>query len=109
MVGILGSLNLIQAACVFGMSALLLHMHPAHAAGLAMTMVVAALTFMLIILLLVRVFGDAGKAVALILLIPLRSSAGGVTPIELTSFRATASCTEARETSGSSHTAGPSG
>ena len=88
--GILGSINLAQATMVFLMSALLLHLQPAHAAGLALTMVVASLTFMLIILLLVRLFGDAGKAVALILLILQLSSAGGVMPVELTNgfFRA---------------------
>ena len=88
--GILGSINIAQAAAVLLMSALLLGMRPAHTAGVALTMVVASLTFMLIILALVRAFGDAGKAVALILLILQLSSAGGMMPVELTNefFRA---------------------
>jgi len=81
---------LAQAAAVFLMSALLLDMHPAHAVGLALTMAVTALTFMLVILALVRMFGDSGKAVALILMVLQLSAAGGVTPVELTNsfFRA---------------------
>lgn len=88
--GILGSINLAQAGAVLLMSALLLGMHPTHIAGLALTMVVASLTFMLVILALVRMFGDAGKGVALILMVLQLSSAGGVMPVELTNafFRA---------------------
>jgi putative membrane protein len=88
--GILGTINLAQAGAVLLMSALLLGMHPAHIAGLALTMVVASLTFMLVILALVRMFGDAGKGVALILMVLQLSSAGGVMPVELTNafFRA---------------------
>ena len=88
--GILGSINLAQAAVVLLMSALLLGMHPAHTLGLALTMVIASLTFMLIILALVRAFGDAGKGIALVLMVLQLSSAGGVMPVELTNsfFRA---------------------
>lgn len=82
--GVLGSINLAQAAFVFLMPAFLLNLHPSHALGLGLTMAVASLTFMLVILFLVRAFGDAGKAVALILLILQLSSAGGVMPVELT-------------------------
>lgn len=82
--GILGSINLAQTAVLFLMAAFVLQIHIAHAAGLALTMVVASLTFMLILLALVRLFGDTGKAVALILLILQLSAAGGVTPVELT-------------------------
>lgn len=87
---VLGSINLVQTAFVLLMSAFLLGIHPAHMAGLALSMVVASWTFMLIILGLVRTFGDAGKALALILLILQLSSAGGTMPIELTNdfFRA---------------------
>ncbi len=82
--GVLGSINLAQAAAVFAMSALLLEVHPQHAVGLALTMAVASLTFMLVILALVRAFGDAGKAAALILMVLQLSSAGGMMPVELT-------------------------
>lgn len=82
--GILGSINLAQAGAVFLMSALLLEMHPQHAIGLALTMALTSLTFMLVILALVRAFGDSGKAVALILMVLQLSSAGGMMPVELT-------------------------
>jgi putative membrane protein len=49
-----------------------------------LSMVLASLTFMLIILAFTRAFGDTGKALALILLIVQLSSAGGILPIELT-------------------------
>lgn len=83
--GLLGSINLAQAACVLLMVWLALGLQPAHVAGLALTMGMSSLAFMLVILLLVRAFGDAGKAVSLILMILQLSSAGGVIPTELTS------------------------
>lgn len=88
--GILGSITATQALIVWAMAVLVLGIQPVHPAALALTAVVASLTFMLIILGLVRLLGDAGKAVALILLIVQLSSAGGVMPVELTSgfFRA---------------------
>jgi putative membrane protein len=82
--GILWSVNLAQAACVLLMVWLLLGLDAVSGAGLALTMVVSAFTFMLVILALVRALGDAGKAVALILLVLQLSSAGGVMPVELT-------------------------
>ncbi|MFM8929912.1 MAG: YhgE/Pip domain-containing protein [Betaproteobacteria bacterium] len=83
--GVLGGINLAQAACVLLMCELLLGLQPVHATGLALTMACSALTFMLLILLLVRLLGDAGKGAALVLLIVQLSAAGGVMPIELTS------------------------
>ncbi len=87
---VLGSINLLQVLCVLAMCQLLLGLQAVHLGGLLAAMVVSSITFMLIILLLVRVFGDMGKAIALILLIIQLSSAGGVVPTELTSdfFRA---------------------
>ncbi|NEX59464.1 YhgE/Pip domain-containing protein [Noviherbaspirillum galbum] len=82
--GVLWLINLAQAVLIFMMAAFVLQIHVVHMAGLALTMAAAVLTFMLLILALVRLFGDAGKAVALILLILQMSSAGGVTPVELT-------------------------
>lgn len=82
---VLGGINLAQTACVLLMCQLLLGLQPVHATGLALTMVCSALTFMLLILLLVRLLGDAGKGAALVLLIVQLSAAGGVMPIELTS------------------------
>ncbi len=82
---VLGGINLAQAACVLLMCQVLLGLQPVHATGLALTMACSALTFMLLILLLVRLLGDAGKGAALVLLIVQLSAAGGVMPIELTS------------------------
>ena len=65
------------------MAVFVLDLQAVHAGGLAVTMVVSSLTFMLVILWLVRLLGDTGKGVALILLIVQLSSAGGVVPIEL--------------------------
>jgi putative membrane protein len=82
---LLGSIVVAQAMVVLLMATLVLKIHAAHLGGLALTLALASLTFMLIILALVRAFGDAGKALALILLILQLSSAGGIVPIELTS------------------------
>ncbi|MFY7984739.1 MAG: YhgE/Pip domain-containing protein [Burkholderiaceae bacterium] len=90
--GVLGGINLAQAAIVLLMCQLLLGLQPVHATGLALTMACSAITFMLLILLLVRLLGDAGKGAALVLLIVQLSAAGGVMPIELTNdFYATIS------------------
>ena len=48
-----------------------------------LTLVFSALSFLLIIVALTRAFGDAGKGVALILLILQLSAGGGVLPVEL--------------------------
>lgn len=82
--GVLWSINLAQAACVLLMAWLMLGLEPVNSLGLALTMGLSALTFMLVILALVRAFGDAGKAIALILLVLQLSAAGGVIPVELT-------------------------
>jgi putative membrane protein len=82
--GVLWPINLAQTLLILMMTAFVLKIHVVHMAGLALTMAVAACTFMLLILALVRMFGDAGKAVALILLILQLSAAGGVMPVELT-------------------------
>jgi putative membrane protein len=82
--GILGAITSTQALCVFLMASFMLDVQPVHAMGLVLIMLASSLTFMLLILALVRSFGDAGKALALILLILQLSSAGGVVPVELT-------------------------
>jgi len=52
-------------------------------AALACTVVGAALTFLLIVCALTRLLGDAGKALAMLLLVVQLSSSGGVLPVEL--------------------------
>lgn len=82
---VLWSVNLLQAACVLAMVWFMLGIQAVNTLGLALSMAVTSLTFMLVILALVRAFGDVGKAIALILMVLQLSSAGGVLPVELTS------------------------
>ena len=81
----LAGMALGQSIVVLAMLTLVLDIHAAHPAGLALTLAVASLTFALITLALVRAFGDTGKALASVLLIVQVSAAGGIVPIELTS------------------------
>lgn len=74
---------LVQALVILLMLVFVLNIRVIHLPGLALTLVLSSLTFMLIIVVLTRAFGDAGKAVALILLILQLSSGGGILPIEL--------------------------
>ena len=74
---------LAQALLVFLAVLFVLKIHVAQAGALAMTLGVAALTFLLIVFALTRALGDAGKALALILLAVQLSSSGGVLPVEL--------------------------
>jgi YhgE/Pip-like protein len=78
-------LVLAQAAAVLAMMRLVLDIRAAHPWALAATLAVTSLTFMAMTLALVRAFGDAGKALASILLILQLSAAGGIVPIELSS------------------------
>lgn len=72
-----------QALVILLMLLFILNIRVIHLPGLALTLALSSLTFMLIIVVLTRAFGDAGKAVALILLILQLSSGGGILPIEL--------------------------
>jgi len=78
-----GVIVLAQSAVVLAMLMLVLHIHVANLPALALMTGAGSITFMLIIVVLTRAFGDAGKALALILLILQLSSAGGVFPVEL--------------------------
>ena len=78
-----GFIVLIQSAVVLLMLTRLMDIHVANMPALALMTIAASITFMLIIVVLTRAFGDAGKAIALILLILQLSSAGGVFPVEL--------------------------
>lgn len=78
-----GVVVLAQAGVILLMLTLILDIRVTHLPGLALTLALASLTFLLIIVALTRAFGDTGKALALILLILQLSSAGGVFPIEL--------------------------
>lgn len=82
--GLLGGIVLAQAGVILLMLTLILEIKVSNLPALALTLGLASLTFMLMILALTRAFGDAGKAVGLILLIVQLSSAGGIFPVELT-------------------------
>ena len=81
--GILYSIVLSQALVVLLMSLFVLDIHVSYLLPFVVTLLTTSLTFLLIIVALTRAFGDAGKAVALILLIVQLSSGGGVLPVEL--------------------------
>jgi putative membrane protein len=81
--GILTGIVGAQSMVVMLMSLYVLDLQVARLVPYGMTLVLASLTFLLIIVALTRAFGDAGKAAALILLILQLSSAGGVLPVEL--------------------------
>lgn len=81
----LAALALGQSLIVLAMTIFMLDIRAVNPAGLALTLAIASLTFMLITLALVRAFGDAGKALASVFLIVQVSAAGGIVPIELTS------------------------
>jgi putative membrane protein len=74
-----------QAVAVLAMLLGVLRIQAAHPWALAATLVVTSLTFMAMTLVLVRALGDAGKALASILLVLQLSAAGGIVPIELSS------------------------
>ncbi len=81
--GILTGIVVAQASVVLLMSLYVLKLHVSQLAPFGLTLLLASVTFLLIIVALTRAFGDAGKAAALILLILQLSSAGGVLPVEL--------------------------
>ena len=81
----LAPLTLVQAGFVWAMTDLALGVKPAHDLGLAVTLLASAWCFLLIILAVVRVMGDLGKAVLMMFLILQMAASGGVVPVELTS------------------------
>lgn len=60
-----------------------LTMHVANGLAFMLTLVVSGLSFLAMVLLLTKAFGDAGKAMAMVLLAVQLSSSGGVMPVEL--------------------------
>ncbi len=78
-----GSVVLLQATLVLLVVLCVLKVHVVHPEAFAATLVVASLTFLLIVFALTRAFGDAGKALAMIFLAVQLSSSGGILPVEL--------------------------
>jgi putative membrane protein len=60
-----------------------LNVHVVHHAAFALTLALTSATFLLMIMALTLMFGDAGKGFAMILLAVQLSSSGGVVPVEL--------------------------
>lgn len=81
--GILVGIVAAQSVVILLMTLFLLDLHIVQLPQFMATLLLAAVSFLLIIVALTRAFGDAGKAAALILLILQLSSAGGVLPVEL--------------------------
>jgi putative membrane protein len=82
--GMLVPIVFTQALCVMVVMVGVLAVPVQHVLLLGLTTALASLTFLLIIVALVRMFGDAGKGVALLLLVLQLSASGGVMPVELT-------------------------
>jgi putative membrane protein len=81
--GILTGIVGAQSVVIMLMSLYVLNLHVLRLVPYGITLVLASMTFLLIVMALTRAFGDAGKAAALILLILQLSSAGGILPVEL--------------------------
>ncbi|OYT90321.1 MAG: hypothetical protein CFE43_18890 [Burkholderiales bacterium PBB3] len=78
-----GAVVLVQAALVMLTLLWVLKIHVVHPGALALTLGVAAATFLMIVYALTRAFGDAGKALAMVFLAVQLSSSGGLLPVEL--------------------------
>ena len=74
-----------QAVVMVAMLTVLLDLRVAHVGPFVLTVVASSLTFLAIVFLLIRWFGDLGKALGLLLLVIQMSSAGVALPIELAS------------------------
>ena len=74
---------LLQAGLLLAAVLWILHMPVHHPWALALALAVSSLTFLCIVFALTRAFGDAGKALAMILLAVQLSSSGGIMPVEL--------------------------
>jgi len=76
---------LAQALAVLLMVTLILRIPVAQPEGLVLGLAMASIAFLMITLASVRALGDAGKALASIVLIVQISASGGIVPVELTS------------------------
>jgi putative membrane protein len=76
-------LVMLQALLVFASLLWVLQIQALHIEALALTLMLAAVTFFWVVFALTRAFGDAGKALALVFLAVQLSSSGGILPVEL--------------------------
>lgn len=74
---------LTQALLLGGLAHWVLQVPIANGLALVVTLVVTSLSFLAMVLLLTKALGDAGKALAMVLLAVQMSSSGGVMPVEL--------------------------
>jgi putative membrane protein len=75
--------SLLQVALTFSMLVFGLGINAPSYASFALTMLASSLTFLAVVFLLLRVFGEAGKLIAVLLLTLQLAAGGGVMPIEL--------------------------
>ena len=78
-----GVVVLLQAGLVLATLVFVLKIKVVSLGPLALTLAVAAITFLIIVYALTRAFGDAGKALAMVFLAVQLSSSGGILPVEL--------------------------
>lgn len=74
---------LLQAALMLAMLVAVLHVPVPNPGAFALTLGMASATFLLLVFALVRLLGDLGKVLAVLLLIVQVSAAGALLPIEL--------------------------
>ena len=77
------AVSLLQVALTFSMLVFGLGINAPDYLSFALTMMAASLTFLAVVFLLLRVFGEAGKLIAVLLLTLQLAAGGGVMPIEL--------------------------
>jgi putative membrane protein len=73
----------LQSALTLAALVMVLQVRPAHPGAFVLTMLVTSLCFVLLVFALVRLLGDLGRVLAVLLLVVQVSSAGAVLPIEL--------------------------
>jgi putative membrane protein len=78
-----GVIVLLQAGLIWLCLRWVLDIRMVEPGALALTLCVASVTFLLIVFALTRALGDAGKALAMVLLAVQLSSSGGILPVEL--------------------------
>ena len=76
-------LVLLQAGLIWATVLWVLKIQTVDAAALALTLGLASVTFLMMVFALTRALGDAGRALALVLLAVQLSSSGGLLPVEL--------------------------
>jgi putative membrane protein len=76
-------ISLVQVALTFSMLVFGLGIHAPSYLSFGLTMLAASLTFLAVVFLLLRIFGEAGKLIAVLLLTLQLAAGGGVMPIEL--------------------------